>query len=48
MDKSAQRQGSQGEPFRHLLGHRHYDTNRKQLSIAEERDRRRAYAIAGH
>lgn len=48
MDKSAQGQGSEGELYRSLLRLGHCDTNSEQLSIAEERDRRRAYAIAGH
>ena len=48
MDKSAQGQGGEGELSRSLVRSGHCDANLEQLSIAEERDRRRAYAIAGH
>ena len=48
MDKSTQGQGCEGELSGSLVRPCHCDANLEQLSIAEERDRRRAYAIAGH
>ncbi len=49
MDKSTKGQGCEGkamQPLPSIISITH--ANNAQLSIAEERDRRRAYAIAGH